>query len=153
LSQSLFGDKTLANRKRALELQEQVYFGRLGQIRDWHKKVLAQAEQGYVRSVTGRYLSLYGRPDDNAKAAAAFHGQGTSADHVQAVMIRYKREKNVVANLQVHDSLVFSVPKTWDDTKVKEFIGLMQEPTWRLPGFMAPGKIKRGSTYGSMKAI
>ncbi len=153
LAQSLFGNKTLENRKKALDLQENVYFGKLGSIRDWHKKVLKEAEGGSITSVTGRYLALYGTDEENAKMTFAFHGQGTSADHVQAVMLKFKRELNVIANMQIHDSLVFSIPKSWDNNKAKSFIGLMQEPTWRLPGFSAPGKIKRGPTYGSIKQI
>ena len=38
-------------------------------------------------------------------------------------------------------------------TAARTALRLMQEETWRLPGFFAPGKVKRGSTYGNMVQI
>lgn len=153
LAERLFGDRTLPNRKRALEIVEDVYFKSFFGIREWQMKVLAQAESGYVQSPVGRRLRLYGTAEDDAKMAVAFFGQGVGADHVQSVMLRFDRELDVIPALNVHDSLVFPIQKGWSNEQAKDFIGLMQEETKLLPGFSAPGKIKRGPNYGEIKQI
>jgi hypothetical protein len=59
LAERLFGSASWENRAKALAIQE-AYFHRFQAIRKWHKKITAEAERGYVRSVSGRYLTPYG---------------------------------------------------------------------------------------------
>jgi DNA polymerase I-like protein with 3'-5' exonuclease and polymerase domains len=98
-------------------------------------------------------LRLFGKPEDRAKVAAAFRGQGTSADHVQAIMLRYWRELGAVPYLQVHDELVWEQPATWTDKQAFDFIALMQEETWRLPGFSVPADAMRGPNWKDLKKL
>ena len=153
LAERLFGDRTLANRKKALQITEDIYFEKFWAIREWQMKVLEMAEKGYVQSPVGRYLRLYGSPEDDAKMAVAFFGQGLGSDLIQAIMLRFHRELNAIPSLMVHDSLVFEVDKAWSDEKVKEFISLMYEETALIPGLKAPGKAKRGPNYGDLRPI
>lgn len=153
LAERLFGDKTLPNRKKALEITEDVYFNKFFAIREWQMTVLEQAEKGYVQTQVGRYLRLYGTPAEDAKTAVAFYGQGLSADHVRAVMLRFKREINVVPALVVHDSIMRHIPKEWSNKRAAESLAIMQEDTPLIPGLMVPGKTKRGATYGDLQAI
>lgn len=154
LADSLFGDHSHESRKKALEIQENIYFKKFHMIREWHRKVLANVEStGVVKSPTGRFMRLYGRDEDKAKVAVAYLGQGVSADHVQGVMLRYKRELNVVPLLQVHDELVFERDRTLSDDQHREFISLMAEPTWRLDGFSAPCEAKIGDNWKDMRVF
>lgn len=148
LAERLFGDKTLANRKKALEIQEQVFAKAFPELRKWHRKILAEVEDSReVHSAAGRYLKLYGTDEEDAKMTAAFHGQGTSADHVIGMMRRFKAETGRLPLMQVHDELDFEVPEEWADEKVKDFISLMGEETPRLPGFVSAFKAKVGSSW------
>ncbi len=72
LAMRFFGSRSEENRKKALTIQEDVYFHNFPMIRQWQQKVLAQIEaRGYVQSPTGRFLRLYGTPRDNAKVGVA----------------------------------------------------------------------------------
>lgn len=154
LSDALFGNHTNENRKKALEIQEDIYFKKFHAIRTWHRKVLEEVERtGCITSPTGRFLRLYGRDEDKAKVAVAFLGQGVSADHVQAVMLRYKREFGVVPLLQVHDELVFERDRSLSDDEHRKFISVMCEPTWRLDGFSAPCEAKIGDNWKDMRVF
>lgn len=148
LAERLFGDRSLENRKKALHIQEDIYFAKFPMLRDWHQKVLAEVEsRGYVRSPVGRFLRLYGTPEDDAKMATAFLGQGVSADHVQGVMLRFWREQKAIAIMQVHDELVFEIPREWSNEQANKFMSIMTEPTWRLDGFKAACETKRGRNW------
>jgi len=149
LANMLFGNESFDSRRLALEIQEDVYFAAYPQIRAWQRRVLAEFEaRRYVKYPTGRFIRLIGPfREDNAltrameedsKIVLAAYGQGVSADHVQAIMLRYKRELGAVPILQVHDELVNEIPREWTDKQAGEFISLMQQETWRLPGFSCP---------------
>jgi len=148
LAERLFGDKSRENRKKALEIQEDVFFARFPMIREWHQRVTEMIEDsGVVESPTGRFLRLYGTPEEDCKIAAAFLGQGVSADHVQAIMLRYKREMNIIPTLQVHDELDFEIDKAWSNDRAREFLAFMGEETKRLPDFKCAFKGYRGQCW------
>jgi len=160
LAEMLFGDKSFESRRKALEIQEDVYIGAFSSIRRWQRQVLAEIEaRGYVKYPTGRFLRLSGsswdeesRPramEEDAKIGVAALGQGVSADHVQAVMLRFRREHGDlgVPTLQVHDELLYEVPLEWGREKCAEFIRPMTEETWRLPGFSAPVDAGLGASW------
>ena len=75
------------------------------------------------------------------------------ADHVQGVMLRYKREFGVVPLLQVHDELVFERDRSLTDDENRKFISVMCEPTWRLDGFSAPCEAKIGDNWKDMRVF
>jgi hypothetical protein len=154
LAERLFKNREHESRKKALHIQENVYFKSFPSIRRWQKEILDFIqENGYTRSRTGRILRLYGQPQDNAKVGVAFHGQGTGADYIQGNMIAMHRMDGRLPLIQVHDSLVDEVPRSWTPKQVREYMSPMYAENWRLPGFACPGKIKIGPNYGDMKAL
>jgi hypothetical protein len=161
LAQRFFGDKSPENRAKALSIQEDLYFKKFPMIRTWHRKILEESEaQGFVRFESGRFLRLYGSPRDNAKMTAAAKGQGFGADHVQAIMIAMKRNYGRVPALQVHDSLLFGIPKCYTDKQAAEHVAPMfEESGIRFPLFKAPGSAKypggcqRGVSYGELRPL
>ena len=153
LAERIFGSKTLQNRRKAHEIVEDIYFKEFFAIREWQMRVLEQAETGLVKSPAGRVLKLYGSPEDDAKMAVAFFGQGVGADHSRSVMLWRKRLENKIPCLQIHDSLVEQIPKSFTDQQAKDYMKSMQEETPLLPGFICPGKVKRGKSYGHIELI
>mgnify|MGYP003334478913 FL=1 len=116
-------------------------------------RVLEQAESGIVKSPAGRVLKLFGSPEDDAKMSVAFFGQGVGADHARSVILERKRREGLIPVLTVHDSVIQQVPKEWSDAKAKALMASMQEETPLLPGFVNPGKVKRGPNYGDIELI
>jgi len=146
LAQRLYGDASYANRAKALKIQE-TYYSSFPSIREWHKRLSHEIEKtSQVVSATGRYLRLYGTRADDLKLAAAFLGQGGGADEVQECMLRYA-DVGHVAILQVHDELVFEVPREWSDDKVLQFFELFCYPSERFGGIVFPIEVSRGENW------
>ncbi len=148
LANMLFGNESFDSRKKALEIQEDVYLAAFPQIRAWHRRILAEFEaRRYVKYPTGRFLKLIGpfreetalthAMEEDSKIVAAAYGQGVSADHVQAVMLKYKRIGEIPI-LQVHDELLFEIRRDMPITQIKDLVRVAEEETWRLPGFACP---------------
>jgi hypothetical protein len=154
LAQRLFGSKSFENRRKALEIQEDIYFAAFREIRYWQQRVLRKVEDhGYVSSPAGRFLRLNDTPEKDAKVAIAFLGQGVGASHVQAVMLEYWRRHQQVFFAQIHDALCgeFSLSGGYRPiyTRMKE----MEMETDLLPGFTCPCKVEVGTDWGSMKEL
>lgn len=150
LAERLFGSKTVQNRALALGLLEDLYFETFWRLRLWHIKLLEEIEsRGYVQLPSSRFLRMSGTPRDNAKNAAALVGQGTGADYAQEGLRAVMEASGRLTLLQVHDSQVATIPSEWSDTKVREYIAPMFAESKLMPGFRAPGKVKRGKNYGS----
>jgi hypothetical protein len=153
LAERMFGSKSHENRRKALQIQEDVYFKNFPMLRILQRDELAKAEErGYVLSRTGRFLELHGTPEDNAKIIMAFHGQGTSADFVQEVMRRYWRahgsgDKYALPRMQVHDELDWDIPRKWADNKIVDHVTPMMEESKLLPGFICPITAKVGENW------
>jgi len=153
VAERIFGDKSLENRKKVLQIMEGIYFKQFFSIREWQMKVLEQAETGLVKSPSGRVLKLYGTPEDDAKMAVAFLGQGLGGDHARSVILQRKRLEGIIPVLTVHDSVVQQIPKEWSNAKAHQVMESMQKETPLLPGYVNPGKVKRGSNYGDIELI
>jgi hypothetical protein len=151
LAVRLFGDASWPNRAKALAIQE-AYFEAFPEIRAWQKTVTRDAERGYVRSAAGNYLELYGSPEDKAKIAFAFYGQGGGAIDVQEAMLRYY-EMGYTPLIQVHDELVFELPVTTTDSELLEFFSVFSAESRLLPGFSGPVKVSRGPNWLDQQEI
>jgi DNA polymerase I-like protein with 3'-5' exonuclease and polymerase domains len=148
LATRLFGSASWENRKKALQIQE-AYFGRFGAIREWQKRVSQQAQEGFVRTASGRYLTLLGSPEDKFKIALAMYGQGGGADDVQDGMRRYF-DMGHVPLLQVHDELVFEMPREVTDEYLLDFFRVFSAPSTSLIGeqpFVCPVAVSRGPNW------
>lgn len=149
IGERLFGDKSFESRKKGLEIQE-AYLESFPVVRQWQKKMTLQIQdRGYVQSPTGRYLELFDTPEENAKKGIATLGQGTGADHVTAMMLRFAREESILPIAQIHDELLFEVPEDWSDDRCYDFMAKMTEEQWRLPGFVCPIEVSVGKNWKS----
>jgi hypothetical protein len=146
LAERLFGDRSYEHRKEALALQE-LYFKAFPSIREWHRKVSREIESTRrITSHTGRALRLYGTPEDDLKLACAFLGQGGGADEVQEGMLRYQ-SLGKIALIQVHDELVFELPKEYTDNQVMKFFDVFCEPSVKFGGWRFPIEVNRGDNW------
>lgn len=153
LAKRLFGSASFENRKKALEIQE-VYSGQFPWLRKWQRRLSEQIERdGYVRSASGRFMYLHGSLEDQMKIGAAVIGQGQSAEHMQDIMVRYWEERGEVWTIQVHDEAVVERPTSWTDRQCVEWTELMEQETWRFPGFKCPVDVKRGPNWGECKEV
>jgi hypothetical protein len=149
LATELFKNETLESRRRALEIQEDVLNAKFPVVRRWQKKVLDEWQgKPWVRSLVGRTLDLYGKPEDNAKAILALFMQGVSADHVQEIVRNFYLTRGAIPLLIVHDEIVTSVPRNWTNAQVLEYMSFMGEATEILPGFKCPAKVGVGANWG-----
>jgi hypothetical protein len=147
-AEALFRDKSYESRRKALEIQEDIYCARFPTVREWQYSVLEQVfNNGCVKYPTGHFLRLYGSPEDNAKMGFAALGQGVSAQHVQGIMLRFRKEQGVIPVSQIHDELLTEIPSSWSDDEAREFISLMGEETDRLSGFKSAFKAYRGKCW------
>jgi hypothetical protein len=154
LAETAYGNDSKENRKKALEMQEQVYFknDRWG-VRRWQMKLLDFVQSnGYAQHSCGSFLELYSSPAEAAKIAAGFIGQGQSAHYMQELMLNY-RALGIYPLLQVHDELVFERPRGASDEEVKEFFRPMRSPSKLFDGFSAPIEIKRGPNWKDLKLV
>ncbi len=151
LAERLFGSASWENRAKALAIQE-IYFKRFRAIRSWQQRVSEQAELGYTRTASGRYLRLLGTPEDRLKAAFAMHGQGGGAEDVIDAMLRYGAE-GFTPLIQVHDELVFECDRGWSDTKVLDFFRIFSAPSETLTDFSCPVKVSVGENWLDMTEL
>jgi hypothetical protein len=105
-----------------------------------------------VRSVSGRYLTLLGTPEDKIKVAAAFYGQGGLADDVKERMCWYY-DAGEIPMFQIHDSLGFEFPLETRDSRIVEFFEPFGAESKILPGFSCPIDIKKGPNWGDLKEV
>jgi DNA polymerase I-like protein with 3'-5' exonuclease and polymerase domains len=151
LAERLFGDRSYEHRKDALAIQE-IYFNAFPSIRNWHRKVSQEIDSTHmIHSHTGRALRLYGSPTEDLKLACAFLGQGGGADEVQEAMLRYQ-ELDQTALIQVHDELVFEVPKEWDKDKIVSWFEPFCQPSKRFGNWIFPIDISVGDNWGVYNA-
>lgn len=153
IAERLFGDKSFENRKRALRIRD-IYLSAVPQIETWHRAITKEIEEmGGVQSTTGRYLALYGSPEDDFKMGAAFKGQGGGADLVQDKMILHYEEIEEVPYIQVHDSICHELPREWSDDRCLEHMSYMTSESRLFSGLACPTKTKRGESWGTMTEI
>jgi DNA polymerase I-like protein with 3'-5' exonuclease and polymerase domains/5'-3' exonuclease len=138
------------------------YFSFHPEVLDYMEKTKIKAfQKGYVETLFGRqrYLpeikSKYPRFRKSAERMAInMPIQGTAADLIKMAMIQIDRELKTISNktsmlLQVHDELVFEIPKG-DIEKVKKFVKDKMENVYELK---VPVKVEIsvGNNWGELK--
>jgi DNA polymerase I-like protein with 3'-5' exonuclease and polymerase domains len=119
LAERMFHSDAPEYQVRVLDIQD-MYFKNFPMLRRWQKKVTDEIEDSHmVRSLTGRFVRLYDRDEDDIKFSMSMKGSGTSADYVQEIMLNYWRE-GIVPLIQVHDELDFEVPENASDRQINE---------------------------------
>jgi hypothetical protein len=156
LAEALFGSKTYDNRKKALDIQFGVYFKRFPILLDFARRITAECETGVVRLPSGQYLELLDAPKDNAKAGAAFKGQGGGAAFMQSKMlVAAERYPDHPLMAQIHDDLMWDdIPAAWSKRQIKEFVHhLGAEEVDMFPGLIVPFKTKIGPNWGEVTEL
>ena len=156
LAQTLFGDKTDISRRKALNLQFDVWLKAVPEIHPWHRKMAKIAERGWAQLRTGHYLELLGSPSDNFKAGCAYYGQGGGAQFMQDKMLQCARlYPDFPMCAQIHDDLMWdNIPASWDIDRIKGFVAhLGNEEVGSFPGLLVPFDTQIGPNWGEMKSI
>lgn len=152
LAKRLFGSATDDFRKQALDIQE-IYFSQVPEIRQWHRAVGEDVDRGFVRSATGRYLTLRGTIEDKYKAATAFLGQGAGAD-VKIESVLCAGRNGTLPIIDLHDELVFERDRGLSVENHRDFMkGMMERQSELLPGFFCPVDIEIGANWGKKSDI
>lgn len=147
LAKRLFGSATDEHRRAALEIQE-IYFNQVPELRVWHRTVGEDVDRGYVRSATGRYLTLRGSTEDRYKAATAFLGQGAGAD-VKIESVIASGRSGIYPIIDLHDELVYERDRTLSVSNHRDFMStMMVRESKLLPGFTCPIDIEIGYNWG-----
>jgi hypothetical protein len=152
----LFGDKTDISRRKALSLQFGVYFKEFKIILEFLKRVLVQVETGVVRLPSGHRLELLDSPDSNAKAGAAYFGQGTGAIYMNEKAVKANRLwPDIPIGGLIHDEIFRSnIPVDWTNDKVKKVTEHLEEADSNFfKELWVPFKSKVGPSWGEMEEI
>lgn len=150
LAQMVFKNKTNESRKKILDLQA-FYFNAYPEIREWHRRVLREIELTHaVKTAWGTYLELLDDPLKMAKSGVAKLGQGSGAEFVQGKMYEYcKMYPEIPMIAQVHDEIIWEIPKSWDELTILKFCDILTTDSHRIPGFRTPWTVKIGENWGS----
>lgn len=143
-------NEALRMRRDALKIQS--YFFDNFPIRAWHRKILKQAERGFIQTRWGSYLTLIESPVENAKIAAAKIGQGEGAEYVQGKQLELLRKvcnKDVTMDAQVHDEILLSIPKDYPKDGIREIVEILHGESHRIPGFYCPWKSRLLWNWGT----
>jgi len=139
--------------KEASDLMN-TYFRVYSKVKGYINRLTKEVERrGYVVNMFGRKRRLSG---DYRKAFNALI-QGTATDICKVAMVRLDEElpDSVKMLLQVHDELLFEVPKDNADEVLKQIIEIMERPISGLNGngFSVPIKVdaKIANNWGEAK--
>lgn len=116
------------------------YFARYPGVLNYMETTREKVKQhGYVETVFGRRLYLPEIKSNNGarrkgaeRAAINAPMQGTAADIIKKAMVKVdkwitEQAPEVLMTMQVHDELVFEIPKDTVDSRIKEIKSLMEQ--------------------------
>ena len=156
LAQELYKNWTEESRAKALHIQ-QTYLNSVP-IQQWHRKLLNKTPDTFVKTQWGSYLELLEKTTmDNARVKIAKLGQGGGAEYVQGHQIYFLQncmKPDTQMMMQIHDALLFAVPKDWNVTQIKQFLEPLSEvESHRYPGLKVPWSAEYGPNWGEMTKI
>ena len=151
LAKRWYGSSSWPNRRLALEAQI-TYLTAFPAVIRAQKKIMKEAERGYVLTPSGHLLKLYGDNRDNIKKALAMNGQCSLSAYMQEAFIHYSKRKYPPA-MFIHDELGFLVPRTWNKKKCLDYVQDMSHKSKLMDGFQCPIEASWGSTYGELHDI
>lgn len=151
LADRYYKDSCHANRAKALTVQRAIARV-VPEILVAQKKILAQAEQGYVVLPSGRLFQLVQDETKNIRTALAAHGQITLTDYMQEALLRYDN-LDYLPTIYIHDEFGFEVPVEWDAKKCNDFLKPMSEVSTLVPNFQCPTDAEWGPNYYDLEEI
>ena len=152
LAHDFYRSTDYTSRKKALDFQTIVMEG-VPTILRAQKKIMAEAQKGYVLGPSGRLFQLVNDDRKNIKTALAFNGQGMLSDYMQESLLIYDNLDYLPA-IWIHDEFGFYVPKDWSDKKCLEFLAPMRHESTLIPGgFWCPTDAATGPNYYHLTEI
>jgi len=154
LARRAFGEASLENRKRALDIQVK-YFNALPKIRDLQKRIMAQCEKDRAIILpTGYCIPSYGYEEDRLKTAAASWGSNPVAQFIKYAMIRADQHPWLINTLSVHDELIFSAPKERSPQEIKRAVeDVMIFPLPEIPTMQLRVDVSIGENWADQEEI
>lgn len=151
LAKDMFGSKSEKHRRMALEVQE-IFFDAMPEIRAFHKRCSPFAERRFISTASGHYRTMYGSLAERMKCAASTCGQGGGAEVTAEAMLRFADEGHIPL-LQLHDEIVFEVPKEWPLERCYDFMQVMTQESELFPGLKVPIEVKIGPNWLDTKEL
>ncbi len=156
LAQRLFGKATLENRAAVLAMQR-AYFDAYPGVHKVHRRITRQIENdGAFRPPNGYYGLSFGEPTDRLKIAAACYGQQPVAHLTKLAMLRARQHAKVLVTLQVHDLILYNVPRSIPVKRACAWVREYQEDIDmpEMPGFHCPVEIAwSGKNLGEIETV
>lgn len=63
------------------------------------------------------------------------------------------KDSRIISLFQVHDELVWGIPRELSGKAALEFVEIMRGETWRLPDFAVPSAAKRGLNWKDLRNL
>jgi hypothetical protein len=151
----IFGQATDENRKKALQLQYDLYYSLIPQIPLWQRKVSKDVfDTGYVRGLGGSVLWLDSpETKENFKAAFSVKTQGGGAYFMRAKMIEDWERFGRLWTLMVHDEMDTKVPIGMKDADIYDLFKFLEEESTVLPGLKVPFEMSVGESWGTRREL
>lgn len=154
LAKRAFGDASYVNRKRALDFLVSYYKAYPG-VQKVQRRVLTEAIEGHgVRHPDGFWTALMGDLGDQAKTAMAITGSSPVATLTKRAMLNAHEDGRMRVSLQVHDELLFNVPRSMSRVKALAHVrSYMEIESNGVPGLVLPIDAKAGPNWAQVKEI
>lgn len=157
LARRAFGDASLPNRKKALEIAGK-YFDRFPGVRDFQKRVSKQVEtENVIRPPNGYVLLSYGQDVDQMKQAQGTWQQQPVAHVTKLALLRamdrWDRDGLQRPVLQVHDELICYVKDSVAPDQAMKWIqeDMEVEQPVDMPNFIIPAEPSYGPNWRDQK--
>lgn len=154
LAKRAFGDASYVSRRRALDFLVSYYKAYPG-VQKAQRRVLNEAIEGHgVRHPDGFWTALMGDLGDQAKTAMAITGSSPVATLTKRAMLNAHEDGRMRVSLQVHDELLFNVPRSMSRVKALEHVrSYMEIESHGVPGLVLPIDAKAGPNWAQVKEI
>src|SRR4029077_6472761 len=149
-----FGNKSIENRRRALDVMTRYIDKAFPEIRTLHRRITKQVEtEGCIRPPLGYVLPSYDpRGEDQIKTAFSVYGQQPVAQLNKLAIIdiqrKYREGRPMRVAIPVHDEIVGYVR---DDVAPSEAMAWlkesMEQPMAELPGLHIPADPSHGPSW------
>lgn len=154
LANRAFGQATLANRKRALDVQQSV-FATFPNVRQLQRTITKMVErERCVRTPHGYVLASYGYPEDRLKTAAAMMGSNPVAHFMKVALLNAAQHPHLNPTMTIHDEIVFEVDRRHEPKKVEGWIReAMEIETPEMPALRLPVDVSSGDNWTDQQPI
>ncbi len=154
LARRVYGKASLANRAKVNGLIAR-YFAAFPSIRAVQRAITREVEANHaIRTPSGHYCILMGTGEEKLKTAASIMGSEPVAYITKVAILRAAADGRLRVVLQVHDELVFEVPRNIHPRIAARWVrDYLETPTEQMPGLSIPCEVSVGENWGNTKTI